>query len=380
MSNLRRRNALVVREISVVVPGRTKVVAPGVSESRGIQSGHVRRYSTHRTLVNPEKTVLKKVIISSVNRALVVPAPTVKLPPLPGQGGLISNRREFMRRMLRLGEFKDWINNFSKNIDMIFDRLYDLYTDEADYPEVPVDDNDLSEWFVGLIDIDVFPDDENGFRDTVEAFYYGNWPESNFFEHNKKMVAIQEIPENAHFNIPVYFNMFRDPFHEKILLSDINGWPNAINEDNFIKFVSFMNVFDIKEAMKDPYVSSLRKSDVPFIFLRANDLKKDITGAGLLSVIIPKEYENDKNWILTNNAPILPLARREFSEKDLFDIAGGRWNRQYIEVYKGFVPVAEHPNKPWDYIPWKHRVAARNFLIKLGKVPEFDRRGFNEKL
>ena len=384
MHVVKRKKALVVRETSVVVPVRTKVVAPSISESRGIQSSHVRKYSTHRTLVNPDKTVLKKVMVSFVNKPLMVPAPTIKLPPLPGQGGIIPNQREFMKRMLRLSDFKDWLNNFSKNISILFDVLYDNWAfetmDSEIIHEVPVSDEELLQWFDAFINTNVFPDDENNFKDTIETYFFGDWANSSFFEHNKNMASIQEIPENTHFKLPVYFSMFRDPFREKILVSDVNGWPSAINEDNFTKFVSFMNVFDVEDAMKDPHIDCLRRSSVPFIFLRANEIKLDITGLGLLSVIIPKEYENDKEWILKNNQPIPPLSVKKFSENDLFDIASGRWNRQYIEFYKEFVPVADQPNKPWDYIPWIHKVAARNFLTKLGKIPAFDRRGLNEKL
>ena len=76
---MKRKKLMVAEKHEVAIMPGARIVSPIVSKSKNIQATHVRRYDTHRTWINPERTAH---ILPPVTEPIRLPGPTVKLPPI----------------------------------------------------------------------------------------------------------------------------------------------------------------------------------------------------------------------------------------------------------------------------------------------------------
>ena len=76
---------LVVAEKKELVPviHGARVISPVVSKSHGVQKRHMRKYDSHLTLINPQRTSRTMIMRPAIERTSIrLPGPTVQLPPV----------------------------------------------------------------------------------------------------------------------------------------------------------------------------------------------------------------------------------------------------------------------------------------------------------
>lgn len=273
------------------------------SESKNVQREHSRMLMTRQGMreiminIGVKKTPLfirptglRRIHVKPIAIRPVGHLPVLKIKPIKErkQERVILSFESFKERLLKNKEFQSLFAWLNKNLDELYNYLFDDWQNWAGNNKVTEKnfDKQMNDFVLDSIDL---PDVAYDMRDKARVSFMGDFSKVKD-PILRKILRLSASPQEE-------YSYFYDPWDQKLIVDDESGMGSGFNKKHWYVAMTFGEPFFVEDFGRGDYANepdqsdsaagkfldSLEDNDVPYVF---------VSGINDAAIVVPKEYRD----------------------------------------------------------------------------------------